>query len=146
MADAVMARPRGDVGMSLCRGDFCTAMYKYDHVWHVRMMLWRPGDKWEVVTPDDNRYLGPMAPGQAGLMRTVKLPASGEILDHITEAVYRFSRYLPLEARRDLLRGSFERARAADGDNVHLFGALKDVLGNEVSATPVVGLLVFPGE
>ena len=79
-----------------------------------------------------------------GPARVVKLPASGEFPDHITEAVYRFSRYLSLEDHGDLLRQSFKRARAADGEDVHLFGTLKDVLGNEVSATFVVGRAGIP--
>ena len=123
----------------LLPGDFVLILYLNDSVWHERAVLWRFGDRWEVITPDKDRYLEVLKPGRNGPLKLVRLNASGVSPAGLREAVYRFQSYPSIELHNKRLKDSFEDALRIYGDRVSLFPLVKDADGIEVGADLIVG-------
>ena len=123
----------------LLPGDFVLIFYRNDSVWHERAVLWKFGDRWEVITPDKDRYLEVLKPGRKGPLKLVRLNANGACPAGLKEAVYRFKDYPSIELHNKRLKESFEDALRIYGGLVTVFPLVKDADGVEVGADLIVG-------
>lgn len=129
---------------SLCPGDFVLIFYRDDTVWHERAVLWKFGRRWEVVTPDNDKYQEILKPGRGGPLKLIKLEADGLVPSDLVEPVYRFTSYPVAAGHNARLKASFEAARRSEGDQVQLFNSVKDYMGREVAPDQIVGRAALP--
>ena len=125
-------------------GSYVLLWYANDDVWHERAVLWKVGEEWEVITPDDDKYLERITTGDEGPVKIIILPSSGVVPSSVTEDVYRFSSY-PSEAEHNSrLRKSFELAKSTDGDKLQLFSQVIGYDCEELASDKVVGRSGIP--
>ena len=97
------------------------------------------GDRWEVITPDKDRYLEVLKPGRKGPLKLIRLNASGASPAGLKESVYRFKDYPSVELHNKRLKESFEDALKKYGGLVTVFPLVKDADGIGVGSDLIVG-------
>ena len=126
-------------------GEYIIVWYSDDNVWHERLLIWKRADgSWEILTPDGDKYCEDLRKNGNGPEEVVRLPASGEIPNDVTESVYRFRSYFKAVGHRACLREGFLDAKAEDAGAVVLFSSVYDYAGELANVTDIVGRDALP--